>query len=163
MLNRIAIYFNKICNRIFVKYLLGFPQLSYAAHSVSIIGKKNIVIGKNVKLFKYAELDTRYHPALIPYNQQRQLGKISIGNNANIKDFVKIYTYNGFVTIGDNFSINPFSIIYGHGGVTIGNNVMIAAHTIIVSSSHNFSDTTVPINSSSAVSVFFMGWIIVCE
>ena len=37
------------------------------------------------------------------------------------------------------------SVIYGQGGVVIGNNVRIAAHTVIVPSNHIFTDTTIPI------------------
>lgn len=144
MLERIAIYSKRKLNKIFAKYILKFPQLSYAAYSVNIFGGKNISIGKNVNIFKHVDLDARKHPALPPFYKQKELGKIIIGDNANIKDFVKIYTYDGFVTIGNNFSINPFCLIYGHGGVTIGNNVMIAAHTIIVSSNHIFSDISRP-------------------
>ena len=33
--------------------------------------------------------------------------------------------------------LNPFTIIYGHGGVRIGDGVRIAAHTIIIPANHN--------------------------
>ena len=31
---------------------------------------------------------------------------------------------------------NPFSIVYGHGGVKIGNGVRIAAHTVVIPANH---------------------------
>lgn len=53
----------------------------------------------------------------------------------------------GEISIGDNCSINPYSILYGHGGLKIGNWVRIAAHTVIIPSNHNFSDIDRPIGS----------------
>lgn len=41
--------------------------------------------------------------------------------------------------------MNPYSILYGHGGLIIGNGVRIAAHTVIVPANHRFDDTTRPI------------------
>ena len=39
---------------------------------------------------------------------------------------------------GDNCSINPYCIIYGHGGLEVGNNVRIAAHTTIIPANHKY-------------------------
>ncbi|MEA5503465.1 acyltransferase [Halotia wernerae UHCC 0503] len=72
-------------------------------------------------------------------------GSITIGNSTEILDYVMLLTYNGNIEIGENCSINPFTIIYGHGGVKIGNDVLIAAHTIIIPSNHNFSSLDKPI------------------
>jgi acetyltransferase-like isoleucine patch superfamily enzyme len=56
-------------------------------------------------------------------------------------------TYGGIIEIGSNCSINPYTIIYGHGlGTKIGNNVLIAGHCMIIPANHNFSHTDVPIN-----------------
>ena len=50
------------------------------------------------------------------------------------------------IVIGDNSSINEYCHIWGGGGVTIGNNTLIATHTIITSQTHDsqgkiFSET----------------------
>lgn len=47
-----------------------------------------------------------------------------------------IMTYGGDICIGDDCSLNPYSIVYGHGGVRIGNGVRIAAHTVIIPANH---------------------------
>jgi acetyltransferase-like isoleucine patch superfamily enzyme len=47
-----------------------------------------------------------------------------------------ILTYGGDIQIGDNCSLNPFAIVYGHGGVRIGDGVRIAAHTVIIPANH---------------------------
>jgi acetyltransferase-like isoleucine patch superfamily enzyme len=39
----------------------------------------------------------------------------------------------GFITIGDNVEVGPYSIVWGGGGVTIGSNVHIGTHVHITS------------------------------
>lgn len=73
--------------------------------------------------------------------------RVKIGNAFNIGSNVAIMTYGGDITIGENVSINLNCILYGHGGLTIGNNVMIAASTIIVPGNHRIDDLDVPIRS----------------
>jgi acetyltransferase-like isoleucine patch superfamily enzyme len=63
-------------------------------------------------------------------------GRINIGRNCEIHPYSMLLTYGGDIHIGDNCSLNPFAIVYGHGGVRIGNGVRIAAHSVIISSSH---------------------------
>jgi maltose O-acetyltransferase len=53
-----------------------------------------------------------------------------------------------YIQIGNGVVINAFTHIWGHGGVVIGNNVMIASHTAITSLTHNpnsklFSDENI--------------------
>lgn len=67
-------------------------------------------------------------------------GSILIGEHNEIFYGVCILTYGGSIIIGNNCSINPYSVLYGHGGLKIGNNVLIAAHTVIIPANHNFSN-----------------------
>lgn len=64
---------------------------------------------------------------------------VSIGINCHIlKGVMLINNVSGFIKIGNNTSINPYVIIYGHGGVTIGNGVRIAAQSSIISFNHQY-------------------------
>lgn len=67
-------------------------------------------------------------------------GKIVIGENCAILKGAIIAAYGGNITLGNNVSINPYSILYGQGGLTIGNDVRIAAHSMIVPAEHIFDD-----------------------
>ena|ERR1035437_6715991 len=67
-------------------------------------------------------------------------GSITIGNRCTISDGVILAPYGGSIELGDNIFIGPHCVIYGHGGLRIGSNTMIAAHTIIIPANHNFSD-----------------------
>jgi acetyltransferase-like isoleucine patch superfamily enzyme len=73
-------------------------------------------------------------------------GKISIGDGVTVSDGVIIATYGGTVTIGSEVYIGPYCVLYGHGGLTIGRNTMIGAHTVIVPANHSFDRIDVPMN-----------------
>lgn len=63
----------------------------------------------------------------------RRLG--SFGINANIYPSVQIYSPK-HVRVGRNAVINGFVHIWGAGGVEIGDDSLIAAHTVITSQTH---------------------------
>jgi acetyltransferase-like isoleucine patch superfamily enzyme len=67
-------------------------------------------------------------------------GTITIGSYCNIHDGAKLLTYGGNITLGDHTTVNPYCVLYGHGGLTIGAGVRIAAHVVIIPGSHNFAD-----------------------
>jgi len=77
-------------------------------------------------------------------------GGISIGSRCRIHSDVKIWSYGGHIELGDDCSVNPFSILYGHGGLKIGNGVRIAAHTVIIPANHGFERRDVPIFNQPA-------------
>lgn len=70
----------------------------------------------------------------------RMHGKVSVGSKSSIRDYVLLDARDGSITIGDNCSVNDFCVFYGHGGLTIGNDVRIATHTVIVAADHRFDD-----------------------
>jgi acetyltransferase-like isoleucine patch superfamily enzyme len=61
-------------------------------------------------------------------------------------------THGGHIHIGDNCSVNPFTIIYGSGGAYIGDNVRIAAHVVIVPENHNPGTDDIPVHLSGKTS-----------
>jgi acetyltransferase-like isoleucine patch superfamily enzyme len=98
---------------------------------------KHLIIGENARVEAFACL----HAGLIDYEKEY----IKIGAGSVIRPYAQIYSWGGFVEIGDRCSINPFTILYGTGGIRIGNYVRIAAHNVIVASSHKFDSLEVPI------------------
>ncbi len=95
---------------------------------------RNIVIGHNVKIAKGVVFDTIMG------------GRIEIGDNCEILHGCLLMTYGGTIKIGARTSINPYTIIYGHGNTTIGNDVLIAGHCMFIPSSHIFSNIDIDIN-----------------
>jgi acetyltransferase-like isoleucine patch superfamily enzyme len=69
---------------------------------------------------------------------------IAIGERCMVQDGALLNASEGFVHVGDRTWIGPFCVIYGNGGVRIGRNVMIAAHTCITSVGHRHGDLRVP-------------------
>lgn len=72
-------------------------------------------------------------------------GSIKIGENCRLLKGCQLLTYGGNIVLGNCCSVNPYTVLYGQGGLIIGNNVRIAAHCVIIPSNHNFSDRTRPI------------------
>lgn len=67
-------------------------------------------------------------------------GTFKIGSNSEIHSFSRIETDRGNLSIGDHFSLNSYSCINGFGGLVIGNDVRIASHCVILSSTHSHAD-----------------------
>lgn len=72
-------------------------------------------------------------------------GNISIGKRCQVMPGAIIAAYGGRIDIGDDVSVNPYTILYGHGGLFIGKGTRIAAHTVIIPANHIFDDPLVPI------------------
>lgn len=77
-------------------------------------------------------------------NTERQW-LVYIGKKSTIKSYASLNPRTGFIKIGKNCSINPFCVLLGYGGITIGDNVRIATGTAIVAFNHNFSESGKPI------------------
>ncbi|MEB3381095.1 acyltransferase [Flavobacterium psychrophilum] len=100
---------------------------------------ENVNLHKSVIISSNVVFDTKYG------------GKIEIGRDTEILYGVLILTYGGDIKIGDFCSINPYTVLYGHGNLTIGNNVLIAGHCLIIPANHKFDDILIPINSQGLI------------
>lgn len=78
-------------------------------------------------------------------NHVRIRGAVTIGSSSSIRDYVLLDAREGSIEIGANCSVNDFCVLYGHGGLTIGDDVRIATHTVMVAADHTFDDPDVPI------------------
>jgi acetyltransferase-like isoleucine patch superfamily enzyme len=73
-------------------------------------------------------------------------GRILVADGVTISDGVIIATYGGTIEIEAKAYIGPYCVLYGHGGLAIGRNTMIGAHTVIVPANHGFARIDVPMN-----------------
>lgn len=78
---------------------------------------------------------------------------IHISDNVYINDGVIIAPYNGDIHIGENVFLGPYCVLYGHGGLRIGKDTMIAAHCVLIPSNHGFSDREIPIRNQIPTSL----------
>jgi acetyltransferase-like isoleucine patch superfamily enzyme len=73
-------------------------------------------------------------------------GSIRIGARSVVCDGTMLITNGGDISIGTDCSVNPYCVLYGLGGLRIGDFVRIAAHTVIVPANHTFGDPHTPIH-----------------
>jgi acetyltransferase-like isoleucine patch superfamily enzyme len=87
-------------------------------------------------------IGTRPNMRYLPELRYRR-GKIEIGDRLFTQCGVILDAQSGKIEIGNDVSLNDYSILLGHGGVSISDNTRIAAHVVIVSFEHSYEDATV--------------------
>jgi acetyltransferase-like isoleucine patch superfamily enzyme len=78
-------------------------------------------------------------------------GRIEIGAQCELRSFARLEADVGQIVLGDRCSVNPFCLLNGYGGIFIGNDVRIASHAVILSSTHRYEDPSVPIESQGVL------------
>lgn len=63
-------------------------------------------------------------------------GRVEVGPGAWIEQGVVLHAFGGSICLGRGVFLGPYTVIYGHGGVEIGDACLIAMHCRIVSSNH---------------------------
>lgn len=71
---------------------------------------------------------------------------ISIGPRTVILEHSFILSQGGWIKIGADCSVNHFCVLYGGGGLSIGDGVRIASHTVIIPQNHVFANPNIPIH-----------------
>ncbi len=110
--------------------------------------KKNIIIEKdcqikNSKFIKVSGKNKFFKGAVIISDTKNG---IEIGKNSNICRYSIINNAGGFIKIGNNTNIGDFCNLYGQGGLTIGDNVLVASCVQIVPNQHTYTDINLPIS-----------------
>lgn len=106
---------------------------------------KNIVLGDGVYI------DHRVYMHATP-------GGIEIGENSRIMFNAELHVHNynafseGKISIGKNTVVGPFSVIMGHGGTVIGDNVIIGPRVNILPVNHLYDDPMCPIRDQGVSS-----------
>jgi acetyltransferase-like isoleucine patch superfamily enzyme len=114
--------------------LQGYDQTNFIDLGAHIFSSEKVVLSKNASVLKGAML----------YGESEQEVGIKLGENVQIREYAYIHAYGGFISFGNGSSIGPYSLIYGNGGVEIGENVLIANHCSIVAFNHKFEKVEVP-------------------
>lgn len=81
---------------------------------------------------------------------RNQRGRISAGSVRCAQGAI-LNAHGGSIELGNQVYLGPYTVIYGHGGVTIGDNCLIAMHCSILSSNHTIAPPGTPINSQPDV------------
>lgn len=86
------------------------------------------------------------HGCIVRANTDASPG-ITLGEDTWINEYVVLNANRGSISLGDRCWMGPHCLIYGNGHVTIGNDVLIAAHTSINTISHVATRTDVAMGS----------------
>ena len=82
---------------------------------------------------------------------QSRPGKISTGPDCHFSQGVIVHAYGGCVTLGANVYLGPYSVLYGHGGLEIGDHTLLSMHCSVLSSNHAIPPPGVVIRSQPDV------------
>jgi len=64
-------------------------------------------------------------------------GRVVIGDRTRLERGVILHPFNGSIRIGCDVFLGPGVVVYGHGGVEVGDDCLIAMHCRILSSNHD--------------------------
>jgi serine acetyltransferase len=63
-------------------------------------------------------------------------GSVTVGRESQLGQGAILHPWGGTISIGRHVFIGPYAVIYGHGGVEIGDHTLLAMHCCVVSSNH---------------------------
>jgi len=63
-------------------------------------------------------------------------GTISLALGCDLAQGVCLHAWGGEIRLSPHVFVGPYAVIYGHGGVTIGDGTLISMHCRILSSNH---------------------------
>ncbi len=66
-------------------------------------------------------------------------GRLTAGPSLWLEDGVVLDAWGGTIALGPDVFIGPGAVIYGHGGVSIGDHTLISMHCRILSSNHTIA------------------------
>lgn len=92
-----------------------------------------LTVGTGVKLDSSARIKTQGEDRVI------------LADESILESGVVLYTWGGAITVGRRTLLGPYCVLYGAGGVTIGDDVLVAAHTVLVAGNHRFDRLDLPI------------------
>ena len=78
-------------------------------------------------------------------------GTITIGDRISMRSGVVINAQSGAIEIGNDVSLNDYTVLLGHGGIRIGDDVRVAAHVVMASFDHGYDEVDIPIRKQANV------------
>ncbi len=74
-------------------------------------------------------------------------GHLEIGEGCELAQGVVLHPYGGKIRLGRNIYVGQHAVLFGHGGVDIGDDTLIAMHCRIVAAEHAIPAIGTPIRS----------------
>ena len=116
----------------------GFDHKAYLGRNVTLRCPRQINLAAKVIIDDYAQL--------VATSRRADAIRIGPGTFVRSNAMLNAGPPEGFIHVGRDSGIGQGTILYGNGGLTIGDKVMIAGQCFIVASSHKFDDPTTPVH-----------------
>jgi len=87
----------------------------------------------------------------VPGVAHSQRGRIAAGRDCHFSTGAILHAYGGNICLRTNVFLGPYAVIYGHGGVEIGDHTLVSMHCRILSSNHTVALFGTPIRSQPDV------------
>lgn len=124
--------YSKICSAIDVRRIKLKRRIASFFRRLILNMRPSVKIGNGTLIDSNVKIQTIYGRS-----------KVEVGKDCEIRrGVIFVNDCGGHIIIGNNTSLNPYTILYGHGGLVIGNGVRIAAHSMLVAFNHRFDDDT---------------------
>lgn len=102
------------------------------------------LMNRDLTMGRGVQFDPRAFPA--------RGGPISLGDSTVIRAGAMLLPGGGSISIGRNATVNQYVVIYGEGGVSIGDDVMIASHCALFAGNHRYDRTDIPMREQGTYS-----------
>lgn len=131
-------------NSVILKGFAHVGQNIIIEENVRVKNAAKISIGSNVQLRAGCQLYAQDNT--MDKNKVDEPVVIYLGDDVHIKENVNLSTYGGFIKIGNRSNVGHNCALYGQGGITIGEDVLIGPNCSIISGNHRFDDINCTIN-----------------
>ena len=91
-----------------------------------------VTMGQDCRVGTYVDFD--------PGKRENRPGIISIGDYGRIEQGAILWAFGGHIRTERNVFLGQYVVIYGHGGVEIGEETLISMHCCILSSGHTIPE-----------------------
>jgi acetyltransferase-like isoleucine patch superfamily enzyme len=108
---------------------------TFISTKAKIVNAGKISLGDDVTIEEYARIIANGDQA-----------SIDIGNYVFIQPYAMIKANGGKIRIGNLCSVNDNSMLFGHGGLTIGNEVHISPGVVMLPMNHIYKDPDIVIS-----------------
>ena len=122
-------FFKRMAKKIicFLKGIGEYGNDAYAALSSELLNPGKISLGEGTDIESHARLSANGDKA-----------RIRIDDYSTVYPYALIKCNGGIIKIGKGCSVNDYSILLGAGGITIGDDVHIAPHAVLVAAEHDY-------------------------
>lgn len=101
----------------------GGWRLAWAEPGARVLGGSNVFLGRRCRLLRGAQLSAGQ-------------GNIRVGEGSFIGRYAVVQALGGSIEIGSHSGIGDFCSVYGQGGLTIGDDVLMASGVRIMTEEH---------------------------